>query len=180
MQKIDEKRTKAFIKIVKLIKKDSERGLYEFYKQYGRMIYLTAKSVGCDHHQADSVINKVLLKIWQKVNVLYEIKNPDGWIHVVARNCAKDEVNVEWQLELNENICKAQDSFENIESRDSFEYLISFLSEEERSIFLLRFSSGCTFQQIADYCKKPLATITSTYYRALEKIKNSIKVEDYE
>ena len=180
MQKKYSKKRKTFRNIVRLINKNSHEGLKLFYNEYGKTIYMTARSVGCKHDQSDSVVNKVLVKVWQKRNDLFDIENPEGWIYVVAKNCAKDEVNEIWCLELNENICKAEDCFEEVYSRDSFEYLISSLNTEERLLFTLKFIKCNSFQEIADAFEKPLATITSMYYRALEKIKKFLKDRDYE
>ncbi len=180
MQKIDSKKRKTFKKIVRLIIKNSQEGLKLFYDEYGKMIYMTAKSVGCKHEQAEAVVNAVMSKVWRKRDDLFEIENPEGWIYVVAKNCAKDEINEVWCLELNDKICKAEDSFEEIDSNDNFERLISVLKFEERELITIRFVRGNSFQEIANMLEKPLATVTSTYYRALEKIKKFIKDKNYE
>ena len=180
MQKIDAKKRKTFIKIIRLVIKDPENGLNKFYNEYGKLIYFTARSVGCSQLQAESVVNKVLVKIWQKASNLFTIENPEGWVYVVAKNCAKDEINEIWHLELNEKICEAQDSYQEVFSKDNFEYLISPLKEEEKSLIVLKVVNRCTFQEIADGLGKPLATVTSIYYRALGKIKKLLKDENFE
>ena len=53
--------------------------------------------------------------------------------------------------------------------------MISPLKDEEKELLLLKFVVGYTFQDIADSFEKPLPTITTTYYRALGKIKNFLK-----
>ena len=67
-----------------------------------------------------------------------------------------------------------------MEERDSFEYLIHTLKDDEQEIMILRFRKGYTFQDISDLQEKPLPTVTTTYYRALQKIKKVLKDKSYE
>ena len=166
---------KKFNNILRLIAKDAQNGLECFYKEYGKIIYLTAKGVGCSHEKAEVVVNSVLIKIWQKVRQIKNIENPRAWVCTVAKNCAKDELGEVWHLELKEEICRAKEDFQKVIDKDGFEYLISTLKEEEKELYILKFVAGCTFQDIADSLEKPLSTITTTYYRALEKIKIFLK-----
>ena len=176
MQKTKANSKRTFRRIIKLVNKNSQLGLEKFYYTYAKFIKTTARSYGCKDEDAESVINRVLVKIWQKASTLNNIKNPEGWIYVVARNCAKDELNVRWDLELNENICKSEeDYFEEIFNRDSFQYLISCLKDEEQTILSMRFVARSSFKEIAKSFDKPIATITSIYYRAVEKIQKLAK-----
>ncbi len=169
-----------FNKILRLIKKDAQKGLECFYNEYAKMIYLTAKSRGCSDDKANVVVNTVLIKIWKKVEQISNIDNPKAWVYIVAKNCAKDELGEVWHLELKEEICEGKDDFQKVIDDSGFEYLISPLKDEEKELYVLKFLGGCTFQDIADYFEKPLPTITTTYYRALEKIKNFLKIENRE
>ena len=171
MQKKDTAREK-FRNIVRLILKDKEKGMEQFYDEYGRMIFLTATHVGCKTSQADSVVNNVLIRAWKKGKELLKIDNPFAWLRVVTTNCAKDELNEIWHFELNENLCKTENELEKVFSNDAFEHLISCLDDDDKLMLKMKFSAGYSFREIADYFGKPIATITSAYYRALEKIKN--------
>ncbi|MBQ7339909.1 MAG: sigma-70 family RNA polymerase sigma factor [Clostridia bacterium] len=164
-----------FNKIIRLIGKDAQKGLECFYEEYGKIIYLTAKTNGCSHEKANIVINTVLIKIWQKAEQISNVENPKAWVSTVAKNCAKDELNEAWGLELKEEICASSDGLQEVVGKNEFDYLLSPLKDDEKDLFVLRFVVGCTFQEIADFLKKPLPTITTTYYRALEKIKNFLK-----
>lgn len=179
MLKRNEEKVK-FNKILQLIKKDGQKGLEFFYKEYGKLIYLTAKSCGCSEEKANVVVNSVLIKIWKKASEIADIENPKAWVYTVARNCAKDELGEVWHLELKEEICEAKDDFQKVIDNNGFEYLISPLKDEEKEIFIFKFVIGYTFQDIADSFGKPLPTITTMYYRALEKIKNFLKNENRE
>ncbi len=169
-----------FNNILRLIRKDAHKGLERFYSEYGRLIYWTAKNTGCSPEKANVVVNTVLIKIWQKVGQITNIENPTAWVFTVAKNCAKDELNEIWHLELKEEICVSNNDFQEIIDKNGFEYLISPLKNDEKDIFTLKFVEKCTFKDIAICFKKPLPTITTTFYRALEKIKKFLKKEKTE
>lgn len=183
MQRIKADSRKTFHKIIKMIKKNPHDGMDRFYQVYGKFIFITAKNQGCQDAEADIVVNSVLIKIWNRINNLGDlgdIKNPEGWIYTVAKNCAKDELNIVWNLELNENICKAEDCYEEILERDSFEYSISCLKREEQDIVSMKILTGSSFREIAETFEQPLPTVTSTYYRALEKVEKFEKNKNFE
>ena len=162
MQEKRSDRVKIFNKIIRLIVKNSEKGLEKFYNEYGKLIYSVAKGYCKTEDRVNSVVNSVLVKIWKKAKDLNDVYNPEGFMYTVTKNCAKDEMNEPWNLELNEQICSSEDSFIDIEEKDSFDYLVGKLKEHEQEILILRFRVGYTFQDISDIKEKPLATITTT------------------
>ncbi len=168
-------RKEVFDKIIRLIVKNPEKGLEKFYKEYGSLMSSVSRSYCKSEDKVNSVINSVLIRIWKKAKQLIDVHNPEGFIFTVTKNCAKDETNELWNYELNERIVSDKDNYIHIEENDSFEYLISRLKESEKEILILRFRHRCNFREISDILEKPLPTITTTYYRALEKIKNLLK-----
>lgn len=75
--------------------------------------------------------------------------------------------------ELYESIAIAK-SVEPIEDNDEFIRRIKFLSEDEQRILILKFTNGLTFKEIASELNSSTSTISSVYYRALEKIKKNL------
>lgn len=179
MQNTNE-RNKKFKDIINLILKDRDKGTELFYREYIRLITIAVRNVTPDPNKVNSAVNTVLITTWQNAKKLHKIKNPEGWLYVVARNCAKKENNERWDSELTEEICAITNAFDKIEADDAFCYLIRMLDEEEKEIMTLRFCADYTLKTIASHMRKPLSTITSSYYRAKEKIKKSLKKEDFE
>lgn len=58
-----------------------------------------------------------------------------------------------------------------MEAEDGFHSYIACLGERERRIMIFRFVEGLSFREIAEEMKLPLNTVSSMYYRALEKIR---------
>ena len=180
MQEKRTDRVEVFNNIIRLILKDREKGLEKFYNEYCRIMYSVARSYCKSEDKVNSVVNSVLIRIWKKAESLNNVHNPEGFVYMMAKNCARDEVNERWNCELNENIISSENEFLEVEERDSFEYLIHTLKDDEQEIMILRFRKGYTFQDISDLQEKPLPTVTTTYYRALQKIKKVLKDKSYE
>ena len=179
MQKNNE-RSDKFKEIIDLILNDKDKGTNLFYQEYIQIITIAVRSVNPDPDKVKSAINTVLITTWQNAKNLREIRNPEGWLYVVARNCAKKENTDRWDSELTEDMHPITNAFDKIEDDDSFSYLIRMLDEDEKEIMTLRVCADYTFETISDHMNKPLSTITSSYYRAKEKIKKYLKKEDFE
>ncbi len=169
-----------FDKIVKDIKKNSHDGLEVFYNEYKKLIFLTAKGLGCSKDKAEVVANSVLIKVWRNIDKLDKIDNPLGWIYIVTCNCAKDELKGKRTTELNESIIRVEDNIKEVIDRDSFDYTISCLKEHEKKMMVLKFGKDYSLQEIANINNRPLSTTSSTYYRALEKVKKFYKNKNFE
>lgn len=162
--------------LIKKIAQGKKGGLEEFYNLYGNMMFTTAMSICFSKDKAYEAVNSVLIKIWNKAEELREQKITEGWIYTVTVNCAKDLLKEKTWFELDENVvATTTDELQKIIDEDAFLFLIGGLSEEEQKLMIYKFQLDLTFERIANIEDKPLTTITSTYYRALEKIKKNLE-----
>ena len=173
-------RIQVFNNIIRLILEDSQKGLHAFYEEYGKIINSVAMNYCHNQHKANAVVNSVLIKVWRNAHKFVDVKNPDGLIFTIARNCARDEVKTKPYCELNEKICSGKDYFSEVEEKDAFDYMISELNESEQQIMLLRYRTKSTFNEIAQVQQKPIPTVSTSYYRAIEKIKKFLKNNNFE
>ena len=161
---------KYFNKLIKRMARRDENALEEFYRIYGRLIYATAITALKSSVSADEVVDDLLIKIWKTADKLTKISNPEGWLYVLTVNSAKDKLKSEKQYaplyDLKEDAVTAE-----IQTDGDFYIQISNLNETEQEIMIMRFVEDLSFERIAREMEKPLSTITSTYYRALEKLK---------
>ena len=148
---------KKFNKLLQKIANKDKYAWEEFYKAYGRMIILVAKLIVHKPDLVDEVKNDVLYKVWQFSLKKQYLDKPIGWLY----------------SELYESIAIAK-SVEPIEDNDEFIRRIKFLSEDEQRILILKFTNGLTFKEIASELNSSTSTISSVYYRALEKIKKNL------
>lgn len=163
---------KQFNKLIKQIACKNENSLEELYHLYGKLIYTTALTGSKSSFKADEIVDDVLIKIWSYAHKLPKIKNPEGWLYLVTINCVKDKMKSEKKyselFDLQESDAQTEIRAEDGE----FFNKISTLNEAEQEIIILKIINDLTFETISKELNKPLSTVTSIYYRALEKLKN--------
>lgn len=161
---------KYFNKLIKRIAVKDDKALEELYGIYGKLIYATALTISKSSVAADEIVDDILVKIWNYAGKLPKINNPGSYLYVLTANCARDRIKSEKQFvalfDLKEDEIQA-----DIQPDDDFYAKISILNDMEQEIMIFKFVHDLTFERISKEMKKPLSTITSTYYRALEKLK---------
>lgn len=164
---------KRFNRLIYEISLRNSKALEEFYKIYGRLIYTSAFSITKSEFLANEIVDDVLWKIWTNAKNIKKIKNDRGFVYTVTMNCAKDKLRSEEQTAISQE--ERGDPFEDFLDREEFFYDISCLSEAEQQIVIFRIVEDMSFKEIAKTLKMPLSTLTSIYYRSLEKIEKSKK-----
>ena len=168
-----------FKKLMRGISKNDKLAVETFYNEYIKIIKATAMHICKKSEIADEVINDVLFRVWKFSKKFKEITNPKGWIYRVTVNAAKTRIaNIKEHDCLDESaIAFAQNTIDP-PAEDDFMYLIKDLSDFEQQIIILKFLCDFTFESIAAELDKPTSSISSTYYRSLEKLKNNLKIFD--
>ena len=129
----------------------------------------------CSPSASDEVVNDVLLKIWKLSSTTQlEIDNPEGWLYKISVNTAKKKKE-EANLPLNEYIVGSRNEVEKFIEEDLFYSYLEGLTEDEQFVLIARFIQGMKFEEIAEILEMPLSTLTTKYYRALNKIKQKMK-----
>ena len=166
---------KEFLALLKRISKDPQGGLKEFYEKYGKLIKCTARLFCGNDFTANEIVNEVLIKIWRNSDTFGEIANPEGWIYVITSNCAKSLLRKRRYVPLNETLAAEKDGIQEFIDTDSFYFMIKDLSVVEQQIIIHKYISQFTFEEIGDLLNKSTSTVSSTFYRSIEKIKERMK-----
>ena len=161
---------KIFRGIIKKICLNAQEGLREFYETHGKIIRTTAQLM-CrnDKSKVDKIENEVLVKIWKASGKLGKVDNPEGLIYKITLNCGRDALSERQFVYLDEKVAATYDETSKIFERDSFYKIISKLSYEEQGLMVHRFLFKNTFKEISDELGKPISSLSSVYYRALNK-----------
>lgn len=164
-----------FNKLLMKIGQNKKHALKSFFNLYGRFIYWSSYSVCKSSSISDEVVNDVLLKIWQLSSTTQlEIENPEGWLYKISTNMAKKKKE-EPILPLNEDIIETKNEIDRLIDEDVFYSYLKGLTDDEQFIFISRFIQDLKFEDIAAILEIPLSTLTTRYYRALNKIKQNIE-----
>ncbi len=163
---------RKFHKLLREIQRNPHAGLKSFYEEYGAFIQATAQTVCRAMDKTCEVVNDVLVKIWKNAGIKQEICNPKGWIYTITVNTAKDAMRQKYTLPLSDTLAAEDDGVRQFLDEDCFYRMIQDLSETEQEILIHKFILHSTFQEIAEDTNRPLTTVSSVYYRALDKLKS--------
>lgn len=177
-KKIDENtEAENFRRLLKKMDEDEKLAMEEFNERYGRLIIGTARSFMRNKLDIDAVYDDVLVKIWQSRAKLSDVRNPQGLIVTTTCNIAKTALKRNGSRRfclLDENLPAPNDGIAKFEAKESFLSLIESLPEKARLLMNLKFVGELSFQEIADVFKTKLTTVSSLYYRSLDKLREAI------
>lgn len=158
----------------------------EFIEQNrARMIKIAIaelKDKGCADPEGDAedVVNEVSLTL---IMTWPTLRSPMDAMYVYTVNKARTHARTcrrEYAFEIREHQVPVfsrpgRDPDEMIEELEFVEWAICNLSEMEASVFQMRFVLEMSFASIAEHLQKPIGTITSSYTRALEKLRKALE-----
>lgn len=174
---MDNNAAKTLKSIIKRVADHEKYSLEEFYKTYGKSMRSAAYTVTRSYDLCEEVIDDILIYVWDNTHKLLDIKNPNAWLYTACYKRAIDKIKYKkptvtlYEMPYNDRM------IDNIEAVDSFDSMILCLSEEEQQVIVLKVLQDCTIKMIAKQLGKPFGTVSSIYYRALDKIKKFYKNE---
>lgn len=166
---------KKFKSLIRRVANHEKYSLEEFYQTYGKSMRSAAFTVTRSYDLSYEVIDDVLAYVWNHTEKLFDLRNPNAWLYKACRLKAIDKVKYKkptvelFEMPYNDR------SIENIESVDAFDRMIMDLSEEEQQIIIMKELQDFTLKMIAKELGKPFGTVSSTYYRALDKLRKNYK-----
>lgn len=172
---MDNNAEKKFKSIIKRVANHEKYSIEEFYNTYGKSMRSAAFTVTRSYDLSYQVIDDVLVYVWNNAEKLFDLKNPNAWLYRVCQHNAIDKVkNKKPTVELFE-MPYNDSEIEKIEAVDAFDRMILVLSEEEQQVVILKELQDFTLKMIAKELGRPLGTVSSTYYRALDKLRKNFK-----
>ncbi|MGE3279116.1 MAG: RNA polymerase sigma factor [Candidatus Altimarinota bacterium] len=156
-----------------------------YYDQYKHKIYsyLYYRS-GRNKELAEDLTSEVFMKALEK----FESYKPDSsfqsWVYAIAHNHLVDhfrkDKGAKVDLDEVENILEsdgdARSSLMKRVASEEVQELLSYLSDEEREIVLLRYQQELPMQDIADIVGMPDSTVRVVIHRALAKLRKRYAV----
>ena len=161
----------------------------QLYRKYGGLLFTAISQVLNDHHDAEDVMQEVLVQIWNKAH-LYEPRKgkPLTWLATMARNRAidrirskqrrsrlNDEIEVEnksVQPEFEESV---SDTLEDKERNLIIHKAVNRLTDDQREAIELAYFSGLTQTEVAERLNEPLGTIKARIRRGVNRLETLVK-----
>lgn len=176
------------ILIQRIAQKDSA-SFQTFYRKYSGLVFTAIANVLNDHHDAEDVMQEVLVQIWNKAH-LYEPRKgkPLTWITTMARNRAIDKIrSKQRRSRLNDDFESEsrteQPEFEE-SSADQCEVLernrivrsaVDKLTDDQKEAIELAYFSGLTQAEVADKLNEPLGTVKARIRRGVTRLEALVK-----
>lgn len=177
------------ILLLKRIAQRDSRSFHEFYQKYGGLIFTAISNVLNDHHDAEDVMQEVLVQIWNKAH-LYEPRKgkPLTWLTTMARNRAIDRIrSKQRRSRLNDDFetenkplqfefeASADDLVHDKERHNILRTAVSKLTPDQREAIRLAYFKGLTQAEVAEQLDEPLGTVKARIRRGVNRLEGLVK-----
>lgn len=148
-------------------------------------IYNYARYMVLDYDEADDIVQKTFLSLYQNLHKLDTSVSLRPWLFRVARNHCLDHIKkkkslqfsqVEDQiLEIPENDTAIEEKVDSELFQENFKRLVETLPVNMKEVLLLRYFQDLTLEQIAGVLEQPLGSVKSNFYRGKARLYQMIK-----
>lgn len=166
--------------------KDAFKELYKL--KYDDIYFLAMKILG-NHHDAEDVVQEVVVKIYNNLNALKSADSFDSWVYsVVTNHCysfLRKDIKRKNGITNDENaeLDVQDDSIEviphkSLEEDEFVKYMatiIKKLPSERQQCFHLHYYDGLKYREIADILELSIHTVGSHIKRARKIIKDEME-----
>ena len=176
-----------------LLKKCCEGSVEAFetiMKTHYKKVYNIAFRMLNNSEDASDMAQEAFVKIYQSIAGFKHESSLATWVYRIATNVCLDEirkrknrnvVSMDGYIESDEsemvkqfkaNQLSVEDLFENKETQKEISELLMSLSEEHRTMIVLRDYNGMNYEEIAKITNSTLGTVKSRLSRARNALKN--------
>lgn len=156
-----------FSKYVQRLKRGDPSALKYLYNRYAKLI-LYGAFVGCGSETiADDILSEFMVYILQHPDKFEDVEYPRSYIFKVAQNLARNYVK-KFQPPVDDSAeyLRGQEDSSNLIFMD----ILKGLPQDEQEILTLKFVYNYTFDEIAEILRMPTSTVSTMYYRSLERL----------
>lgn len=171
MEKINKKElSELFIQI----KDNNTEAFEQLYNKCNKLVYGIVFSMIKNKQDAEDIVQIVFTKIYSIDKSKLPSKNEASWIYSITKN---ETINLLKKKDNNINldeIYEIEDKNDDINKtidKESYNKLISGLSDKEKEIISLKVLADLSFDEIAEILKTPTGTVKWKYYKSIHTLK---------
>jgi RNA polymerase sigma-70 factor (ECF subfamily) len=167
-------------KLVEKAKKGDKKAFIKLFQHYEEDIYRVAYVYVKNQNNALDIVQDTACKSFSHIKNLKNAEYFKTWLIKITINCAVDFIRKEKKvihlMPEHTELISTLDC--DLSTQITLNDLINKLTENEKSIVLLKFYYHHTFNEIAEILELPLGTVKTILYRSLEKLRMHVKKED--
>lgn len=155
----------------------------EIYREYYKLVFAFLLSMCKDYHLAEDLAQDTFLKAYAHISTYDSGKKMSTWLCAIAKNLYIDYTRKGTSKEipteiLPEETPKVNSGAEEADAPISAQEIMSLvhnLEEPYKEVFLLRYSMGLSFPEIADIFGEKESWARLVYYRSRKQLQKKIK-----
>ncbi|MBU1143880.1 MAG: RNA polymerase sigma factor [Firmicutes bacterium] len=161
-------------RVIDRLKKKDEQAFEYVYQETKRGVYSMIFSVIKNHQVTEDIMQDVYMKMMTTISQYKKQTNFKNWIITIAKNQAIDYYRREKRI-----VHVDQTDYDNFlsspeptpDERNQFDLMIEMLSEDQRSVVILKIADEMKFKDIAKVLEKPIGTVIWLYQEAIKTLK---------
>ena len=166
-------------KCIRLIIERDQKTIEYVYSSYYKLVKYHVYEIVRNNEDAEELTQDVFIKVFDKIEQYNEKNSFATWIINIAKHTAIDHLRKKRpDIELVEDVSTFESKEESF-CGELDDKMRALLSEEEYTIVTYRVYFDFKFTEIAKMLKTSIATVTGRYYKAILKLKKSLKEEDF-
>lgn len=154
----------------------------DFYDRHAAGVYAFVLSLVRIPTEAEDIVQDVFIKVYERQNRWFGLRNPVGYLYRAARNAAISQLRkqaVRGNVPIESPILVEAEDGVNAEQLARMNAAINALPPEQREVVLLKTYEELTFRQIANITGCSLATAASRYRYGLEKLRILMQEDEH-
>lgn len=155
-------------------KNGSQQAFEELYTKYNKLVYGIAFSILKNQQDAEDIVQIVFTKIYGIDKNKLPTSKEASWLYTTTKNEAIAHIrrkNNSVDLESIYEVEDENDEIGDVLNKDSYNKMISRLSDKEKEIVSLKVVSNLSFRQIGKLLNQPTGTVKWRYYKATKALK---------
>jgi len=167
--------------LLRLIAQQDEKAMASLYDRYARIVYSVALRVLRDPHEAEDVMQEVLMQVWRGASSFIVGRGSfGGWLAVVGRNRAIDVLRRRHpsdpvdEVALPSSLDLANEA-ERSAMMEKLRAIMQNLPQEQQKSLELAFFEGMTHSEIAEKTGDPLGTVKTRIRLALISLRKALQ-----
>lgn len=155
----------------------------EIAQQYGRFLYTVAYRLTGDDHEAQDLVQEVLLRV-RKGLATYQPGSMEGWLSRIATNAFLDDVRRRQRRPVEalpddpervlEGAPSADEALDNAALPGHVQAALRALPDDFRAAVVLCDVVGFSYQEISDSLGVPVGTVRSRIHRGRSMLKEAL------